>query len=141
MKKLQKSDKISIFAYALLFVWSLLYFWVLAGPTGLLDMLVWQYILLFVLCPSIILIVHTAKNGMGIKSFALILVFWFLNSLNFWLTWNILWFVNSKDPGSLLGEIGTVGHLTIPASLVGILMGIIIRAIVKRFKKAKAEQE
>ena len=141
MKQHKKLDTILLIIYFVCFAWSLLYFWVLAGPTGLMDMLIWQYILLFVLCPSIMLILQVVIKGISVKTFILIIAFWFFNSINFWLTWNISWFIHGGEVSSLLSEIGFSGHLTIPASLVGILVGVIIRAIVKGLKKAKAEQE
>ena len=59
----RKLNMISGIVYAAWFIFNVLYFWVFAGPTGLLDCLIWQYLILFILVPAILTALHVAVKG------------------------------------------------------------------------------
>ena len=137
MKTHKKLNIVSLIVYAVCFSWNLLYFWILAGPTGLLSMLVWQYILLFVIVPGAIQLIHIAIKGFNKETLLLPFFFWILNSLNFFLTWNLLWTSTQNDTSYLWSELGACGHLTLPACIVGIAIGAIILVIKNAINKRK----
>ena len=45
MKHYEKLNLVSVIIYAVVFAWNLLYFWVLAGPTGLMDTTFLEFII------------------------------------------------------------------------------------------------
>ena len=137
MKQHKILNTTSIVIYAICFIWSLLYFWVFAGPTGLLSMIVWQYLNLFILCPLILTAIHVAVKRLQKETCIIMLSFVILNVLNYILTWNMLWFSQGRGLIKHLDDVATAFLLTLPAILVGLVIGIAIWGIKKQIKSKK----
>ena len=140
MREHKKLNIISGAFYAVWFAFNVLYFWVLAGPTGLLDCLVWQYLIMFILVPAILTALHVAVKGANKQTVLLPLVLAALNQLNFFVTWNLLW-VSQDRYEMLFSEFGTAILMTLIASLVGFAIGLAIRGIRVMLKKRNAPAE
>lgn len=126
MKTHKKLNIVSFILYCLGFIWSLLYFWLFAGPTGLLSMIVWQYLLLFILHPAILTAIHIAVKGLTKETLLLPLTFTLLNVINYVLTWNVMWFSQGRGIIKHIDSIGTAIFLTLPSVLIGFALGMAI---------------
>ena len=126
MKHYEKLNLVSVIIYAVVFAWNLLYFWVLSGPTGLMDMMIWQFFLLCALIPSVFTTIHVAIKGVNKETILAPIIFSLLNQLNFYLTWNLLWFTNDFKLESLYQEPVTALGISIIASVEGFALGVAI---------------
>ncbi len=138
MKHYEKLNLISVIIYAVVFGWNLLYFWVLAGPTGLLDMAIWQFFVLCALIPAIFTAIHVALKGIIKETILAPIIFSLLNQLNFYLTWNLLWFMNGFELEALYREPATGFLISIISSIEGFAVGAAIYGI-RRWILSKKE--
>jgi hypothetical protein len=138
MKHYEKLNLVSLIIYAVVFAWNLLYFWVLAGPTGLLDMAIWQFFVLCMLIPAIFTLIHVALKGINKETILVPIIFSLLNQLNFYLTWNLLWFTNSFEFEALYQEPVTGFLISIASSIEGFVIGAVIYGI-RRWISSKKE--
>lgn len=129
MKHYEKLNLISVIIYVVVFAWNLLYFWVLAGPTGLLDMAIWQFFVLCTLIPVVFTAIHVAIKGINKETILAPIIFSLLNQLNFYLTWNLLWFANSFEFETLYQEPVTGFLISMIASVEGFAIGAAIYGI------------
>ena len=129
MRSYEKLNLTSVIIYAVVFAWNLLYFWVLAGPTGLLDMAIWQFFVLCGLIPCIFTAIHVAIKGINKETILAPIIFSLLNQLNFYLTWNLLWFTNSFEFEALYQEPVTGFLISIISSVEGFAIGAVIYGI------------
>jgi len=137
MKHYEKINLISVIIYAVVFGWNLLYFWVLAGPTGLLDMAIWQFFLLCALIPVVLTATHVALKGINKETILAPIIFSLLNQLNFYLTWNLLWFTNSFEFEALYREPVTGFLISIASSIEGFAIGAVIYGIRRWISRKK----
>ena len=140
MGEYRKLNMISGIVYAAWFIFNVLYFWVFAGPTGLLDCLIWQYLILFILVPAILTALHVAIKGANKLTALLPVAFAILNQLNFFVTWNLLW-VTQNGYGRLFAEFGTAIIMTLVSSSVGFVIGIAIRGVRCATKRKESATE
>lgn len=140
MGEYRKLNMISGIVYAAWFVFNVLYFWVLAGPTGLLDCLIWQYLILFILVPAILTALHVAVKGANKQTALLPVAFAILNQLNFFVTWNLLW-VTQNGYGRLFAEFGTAIIMTLVSSAVGFAIGVVVRGVRRTTKRKESATE
>lgn len=140
MGEYRKLNMISGIVYAAWFIFNVLYFWVFAGPTGLLDCLIWQYLILFILVPAIITALHVAVKGANKQTALLPVAFAMLNQLNFFVTWNLLW-VTQNGYGRLFAEFGTAIIMTLVSSAVGFAIGVVVRGVRRAAKREKIATE
>ena len=138
MKDYHKLNLISVVTYAICFAWNLLYFWVLSGPTGLLDMAIWQFFVLCALIPVVLTATHVALKGINKETILVPIIFSLLNQLNFYLTWNLLWFTNSFEFEALYQEPVTGFLISISSSIEGFAIGAVIYGI-RRWISSKKE--
>ena len=137
MKKHKKLNIISLIVYAICFAWSLLFFWVLAGPTGLLNMLIWQYLLLFAIVPIALVSIHIAIKGINKETLIIPVVLSAFNQLNYSLTWNLLWFSQDRGTEMLFEGFGNAFLICLIPCAIGFLIGGIILLIRKFIKRNK----
>lgn len=136
MGEYRKLNMISGIVYAAWFIFNVLYFWVFAGPTGLLDCLIWQYLILFILVPAIITALHVAIKGANKQTALLPVAFAMLNQLNFFVTWNLLW-ATHNGYGRLFAEFGAAIIMTLVSSAVGFAIGVVVRGVRRAVKREK----
>ena len=140
MGEYRKLNMISGIVYAAWFIFNVLYFWVFAGPTGLLDCLIWQYLILFILVPAILTALHVAIRGANKQTALLPVAFAMLNQLNFFVTWNLLW-VTQNGYERLFAEFGTAIIMTLVSSAVGFAIGVVVRGVRRTAKREKIATE
>ena len=137
MKEHKKLNIISLIVYAICFAWSLMFFWVLAGPTGLLNMLIWQYLLLFIIMPIVLVSLHTAIKGINKEVLLISVILSALNQLNYSLTWNLLWVTQDRGIENLFEGFGLIFLVCLIPCAIGFAIGGIILLIRKFIERNK----
>ena len=138
MKKHKKLNVVSLIVYLICFVWSLLYFWVFAGPTGLMSMLVWQYLNLFILCPAILTLIHVLIKGVKKETLLMPVIFSILNQVNYTLTWSLMYVLQDRGLVMLFENFGYAIIMTLIPSLIALGIGFIVTWVIKLAKNKKA---
>lgn len=134
MMKHKKLNLISLIVYLICFVWSLLYFWVFAGPTGLMSMIVWQYLNLFILCPVILTFIHVLVKGVQKETLLMPVIFSILSQVNYTSTWNLMYVLQGRGFSMLFEGFGNAFIMTLLASFVALGISYLVWRIVKLIK-------
>ncbi len=137
MMKHKKLNLISLIVYLICFVWSLLYFWVFAGPTGLMSMIVWQYLNLFILCPAILTFIHVLVKGSQKETLLMPVIFSILSQINFTSTWNLMYVLQGRGLSMLFEGFGNAIIMTLLPSFVALGIASVIWCVIKLIKSKK----
>ncbi len=137
MMKHKKLNVVSLIVYIICFAWSLLYFWVLAGPTGLMSMLVWQYLNLFILCPAILTFIHVLVKGTQKETLLMPVIFSILSQVNYTSTWNLMYVLQGRGLSMLFEGFGNAIIMTLLPSFVALGIACVILCVIKLIKSKK----
>lgn len=137
MMKHKKLNVVSLIVYIICFAWSLLYFWVLAGPTGLMSMLVWQYLNLFILCPAILTFIHVLVKGAQKETLLMPVIFSILSQINYTSTWNLMYVLQGRGFSMLFEGFGNAIIMTLLPSFVALGIACVIWCVIKLIKSKK----
>lgn len=137
MKTHKKLNIVSLIVYFLCFSWSLLYFWVFAGPTGLMSMIVWQYLNLFILCPAILTLIHVIVKGVKKETLLIPVVFSILSQINYTSTWSLMYVIQGRGFLKLFDDFGYAIIMTLLSSFIALGLGFVAWWVIKLVKDKK----
>lgn len=139
--KHKKLNVVSLIVYIICFAWSLLYFWVLAGPTGLMSMIVWQYLNLFILCPVILTFIHVLVKGTQKETLLMPVIFSILSQINYTSTWNLMYVLQGRGLSMLFEGFGNAIIMTLLPSFVALGIAYVIWCVIKLIKSKKENKK